>query len=1289
MDKAKEQEKSYNWIGAADFYEQASSWVLEDFLKAAELRERIGYCFLRAAFQAETNEEFRSRLKQSVEAYEKTAELHNKTEAEDKEAKINHAKAMVAYVGSRCTKDIPKRRDLLDEWLRLENEALNYYKQVGDQFAIGKTCNDIAERLKDKRSLESYWEAVNKAILEEIKYGEAAIAALSEVNDEFELARAYIITSKSYAESIWFRVINRSEEIHQNWKNYSKKALELSEKTGDAYLISLANLNSAQGRDVSKGSSHSLRFWKNGTDYGKIAKDKYLMGRGSTWTSVVVSFTMAMEVDPDKQRKGFTKALKLAQDGIRYLSIIDDYSVRFTAYYGYVDIVNLLESIETNLETKRLLLEKAVSVGRENLKGIGEETIMYCTILFHAFSYALFGLSKIETKLDKKLRLLKESLEWRKKQLTAMQQISPLDYAIFSMSHNLHAIILAELAKNETGERKIKLLEKAVSAMENCVELVEKDVKDSPMGIKRYGSFYYMFGGILEQLYTLTKDKKILDKAIEIYKGAVDLFSETEAKTRVAESYWQIARIKNHLGDNLESAHNYQTAAENYQLAAEKTPKLEDFYNSYSDYMQAWSEIEQAKHTHIIEEYEQSRSHYEKAANLHEKTELWSYLTPNYQAWTQMEKAEDHSRKDETQQALQTFKQARDYFKKSEDSLQTKLKEIEAPDEKTMVTNLINSSDMRQRYCQARISIEEAKIFDRNGKYGLSARSYGLATESLKKLIDETEYEQTLKELKIIMILSQAWQKMAQAEEKTSPELYLEAAQLFEQANKHSLTKKTSLLALGNSSFCKALAAGTKYQNTLNVTMHAEAKGHIKSAATYYLKAGFKSASEYAKATQRLFDAYLYMNNAEKESDPEKSAKYYQMAEKVLQISAESFMEAKQPEKKAEVQRILETVKEERELAFSLNEVLHAPAITSTTASFTTPTPTSEESVGLEKFEHANVQANLIAGVNTVKVGESFCLSIEFVNAGREPALLTRVEDFIPPDFVVVKKPEIYRMEDTCLNMKGKQLAPLKLVEVKLVLQPSKKGEYNLKPRIHYLDELGQNRSIQLKSVEIKVEEVVLSNRVSTGTKELDSLLLGGIPEGYAVVLTGPPSDEREGLIKNFLEAGTKEDQITFYVTTEADGLENLLEKSNFYLFLCNPKPKVQVPDLPNIYKLGGKTDLTNLSISLAKAYRNIDQSSKKRVCVEIVSDVLISYQAEATRRWISELITDMGTKGFTMLAVIDPEMHPSDHSKAVLNLFDGEINLYQTRDPLECKKSIRIEKLRNQDYIKNPICLL
>jgi len=239
------------------------------------------------------------------------------------------------------------------------------------------------------------------------------------------------------------------------------------------------------------------------------------------------------------------------------------------------------------------------------------------------------------------------------------------------------------------------------------------------------------------------------------------------------------------------------------------------------------------------------------------------------------------------------------------------------------------------------------------------------------------------------------------------------------------------------------------------------------------------------------------------------------------------------------------------------------------------------------------------------------------------------------------------------------------------------------------LDERGQSRTLQLKTLEIKVEEVILEDRVSTGTEELDSLLLGGVPEEYAVVLSGPPCDEREMIIDNFLEAGVKEG-ITFYVTTEANDL-NLLDEKGFFLFLCNPKPKIDVPDLPNVYRLQSKTDLNNLGIALAKAYRSLNQNlnQPKRICVEILSEVFVNYGSIITRKWISDLITNYGAKGFTMLALINPRMHTSEDLYTVLDLFDGEISITQTKDPLECKTSIRIEKLRNQDYIKNPICLI
>jgi len=161
-------------------------------------------------------------------------------------------------------------------------------------------------------------------------------------------------------------------------------------------------------------------------------------------------------------------------------------------------------------------------------------------------------------------------------------------------------------------------------------------------------------------------------------------------------------------------------------------------------------------------------------------------------------------------------------------------------------------------------------------------------------------------------------------------------------------------------------------------------------------------------------------------------------------------------------------------------------------------------------------------------------------------------------------------------------------------------------------------------------------------------------------------------------------------VTTEADNLENFLNKSNFYLFLCNPKPKTEVPDLPNVTRLRSKTDINNLNMALARGSRNVAQNQGiKRVCIELVSDVLLRQGPEVTRRWLSELITDLSSKGFTILAVLDSSMHPADQANAIINLFDGEISISQSDDPLACKKSVQVKKLRGQDYIKNPIYLI
>ena len=186
-------------------------------------------------------------------------------------------------------------------------------------------------------------------------------------------------------------------------------------------------------------------------------------------------------------------------------------------------------------------------------------------------------------------------------------------------------------------------------------------------------------------------------------------------------------------------------------------------------------------------------------------------------------------------------------------------------------------------------------------------------------------------------------------------------------------------------------------------------------------------------------------------------------------------MKAKHPEKSEEVQRLLESVREERQLAMSLTEMLHPPITTSTTTSFSTPTPTHERAVGLERFEHADIQANLIVRVKEVKVGEDIAFQIELVNAGKASALLIKVDEIIPEGFEIKEVPEIYTVEDSYLNMKGKRLNPLKTEDVKMVVKPQSKGTFIMKPRILYIDETGKYKSHEPKPITITVKELGIS----------------------------------------------------------------------------------------------------------------------------------------------------------------------------------------------------------------------
>jgi CBS domain-containing protein/KaiC/GvpD/RAD55 family RecA-like ATPase len=223
---------------------------------------------------------------------------------------------------------------------------------------------------------------------------------------------------------------------------------------------------------------------------------------------------------------------------------------------------------------------------------------------------------------------------------------------------------------------------------------------------------------------------------------------------------------------------------------------------------------------------------------------------------------------------------------------------------------------------------------------------------------------------------------------------------------------------------------------------------------------------------------------------------------------------------------------------------------------------------------------------------------------------------------------------------------------------------------------------------EPNVSTLVLPNRLATGYEPMDSLLLGGIPESCAVILTSPPCDERDLLIEKFLEKGAKAGEVTFYVTINPLNIKYLTEKlqSHFYLLICNPQATAITQSFLNVFELGGVENLNDINISLSSAFRVLDSSLKgrRRLCLDIISDVLLQHGALQSRRWLNALVPELKSRGFTTLAVMDPVMHSSQEVRAILGRFDGEINIREKGS----HRTLKVKRMSNQKYLGNEIAL-
>jgi tetratricopeptide (TPR) repeat protein len=206
----------------------------------------------------------------------------------------------------------------------------------------------------------------------------------------------------------------------------------------------------------------------------------------------------------------------------------------------------------------------------------------------------------------------------------------------------------------------------------------------------------------------------------------------------------------------------------------------------------------------------------------------------------------------------------------------------------------------------------------------------------------------------------------------------------------------------------------------------------------------------------------------------------YWPARQVLYEQARVHLERDQPGDREKARELLNQAleifqkigaKKDIEKTKRLLEALHPPVV-----------QVAQKAVSSESLQRAEVQSNITATPRELKLGENLELEIEVTNTRKKGAfLLMKITEAIPEGFTVAKKPELYRMEDNCLIMREKRLAPSRTEVVKLVLTPKVQGTFHIKPKILYLDENGKEKTCEPKPTSITVKELGIKGWLKGG----------------------------------------------------------------------------------------------------------------------------------------------------------------------------------------------------------------
>lgn len=207
-----------------------------------------------------------------------------------------------------------------------------------------------------------------------------------------------------------------------------------------------------------------------------------------------------------------------------------------------------------------------------------------------------------------------------------------------------------------------------------------------------------------------------------------------------------------------------------------------------------------------------------------------------------------------------------------------------------------------------------------------------------------------------------------------------------------------------------------------------------------------------------------------------------------------------------------------------------------------------------------------------------------------------------------------------------------------------------------------------------------MSERVSTGNDQLDTLLEGGFKRNSMVILAGNPGAGKTILSTNFIYQGAKNDDEPGVYACFAETRKKLI--ADMYSFGIDFEPmirrnKVKILDL----SIGSETEVQS---SLNQIFESITALKAKRLVIDSITAMAMGLETEYEKRHLIRLLYRLILKtGCTTLTITDIPWNSNKIGESVEEFVaDGIILMEHNYDQEgDMKRYLRITKMRGTNH--------